>query len=137
MIAIPYTKPYTAIGPVPRNYFCQPLHRTTISGVSEPLYAQECIPVGCVPAAHRPYAGVCFRGGGVSLLQGGVYSGGGVCSGGVCSQCSGVSAPGGVSALGGSAPGGSAPGGVCSQVGVFSQGGLLPVLQGGWYPSMH
>ena len=23
---------------------------------------QECIPVGCVPAARRPYAGVCFRG---------------------------------------------------------------------------
>ena len=26
---------------------------------------QECTPVGCVPAAHWPYAGVCFRGGGV------------------------------------------------------------------------
>ena len=25
---------------------------------------QECIPVGCVPAARRPYAGVCFPGGG-------------------------------------------------------------------------
>ena len=24
---------------------------------------QECIPVGCVPAARRPYAGVCFPGG--------------------------------------------------------------------------
>ena len=24
---------------------------------------QECIPVGCVPAARRPYAGVCFWGG--------------------------------------------------------------------------
>ena len=24
---------------------------------------QECIPVGCVPAARRPYAVVCFRGG--------------------------------------------------------------------------
>ena len=24
---------------------------------------QECIPVGCVPAARRPYAGVCFLGG--------------------------------------------------------------------------
>ena len=42
---------------------------------------QGCIPVGCVPATHWPYAGVCFLGG--CLLQGGV-----------CSQ--GVSAPGGV-----------------------------------------
>ena len=39
VIAIPCTKPYTAIRPVPGNYFCQPLQRTTISGVSEPLYA--------------------------------------------------------------------------------------------------
>ena len=38
---------------------------------------QECIPVRCVPAARRPYAGVCFPGG--------------VCSGG-----RGVSAPGGL-----------------------------------------
>ena len=29
---------------------------------------QECIPVGCVPAAHWPYAGVCFPGGGCLLL---------------------------------------------------------------------
>ena len=35
---------------------------------------QECIPVGCVPAARRPYAGVCFPGGG-SVRSGG----GGVC----------------------------------------------------------
>ena len=38
---------------------------------------QECIPVGCVPAARRPYAGVCFPGGsawsgGVSAWSGGV-----------------------------------------------------------------
>ena len=33
---------------------------------------QEYIPVGCVPAARsRPYAGVCFPGGGVCLVQGG------------------------------------------------------------------
>ena len=49
---------------------------------------QECIPVGCVPAAHRPYAGVCFPGGGrpsrggspsrgVSIWGGGSPSGGG------------------------------------------------------------
>ena len=57
---------------------------------------QECIPVGCVPAAHWPYAGacswrgdVCFQGG--SALGGYVSALGGVCSGGsawwdVCSQ---------------------------------------------------
>ena len=78
---------------------------------------QECIPVGCVPAARWPYAGVCCRGGllrgvcsggcplwGGCLLQGGVYSGGcllpgvsalgGVCSGG-CLLRGVVSAPGG------------------------------------------
>ena len=32
---------------------------------------QECIPVGCVPAAHWPYAAVFFLGGGVCLVQGG------------------------------------------------------------------
>ena len=46
---------------------------------------QECIPVGCVPAARRPYAGVCFPGEGC-LLRGG-------------------------SGPGGSVPGGSGPGG--------------------------
>ena len=51
-------------------------------------YKQECIPVGCVPAARRPYAGVCFR------LRGSGQRGGG-----------GVSAPGGVSGLGGLLPG--------------------------------
>ena len=84
---------------------------------------QECIPVGCVPAARRPYAGVCFPGEvcsvgclvggrvsapggsaprrGVCLLQGGVWSRGGCLLGGVSaprggSVCSrGVSAPGG------------------------------------------
>ena len=55
---------------------------------------QECIPVGCVPAAHRSYAGVCFPGGGclvwgvmclvlggVCLVRGGcAWSGGGSAS---------------------------------------------------------
>ena len=27
------------------------------------IIKQECIPVGCLPAAHWPYAGVCFPGG--------------------------------------------------------------------------
>ena len=50
------------------------------------LNKQECIPVGCVPAARRPYARVCFPGGG------GV-SGPGVCvwSGGACLVQRGVS----------------------------------------------
>ena len=42
---------------------------------------QECIPVGCVPAARRPYAGVCFPGG--WCLVRGVGGGAGVWSGGV------------------------------------------------------
>ena len=33
---------------------------------------QECIPVGCVPAARRPYAGVCFPGGGSAWSRGGL-----------------------------------------------------------------
>ena len=97
---------------------------------------EECIPVGCVPAARRLYAGVCFRGGVCS---------GGVCSGGVCSggSASGESAPGGVSApVGVLSRGGSAPWGSCClgvsaprgllQGGVWSQGG---VCWGGWYPA--
>ena len=44
------------------------------------IMEQECIPVGCVPATRRPYAGVCFLG--RCLLQGGLVPGG-VCSGGV------------------------------------------------------
>ena len=60
---------------------------------------QECIPVGCVPAARWPYAEVCSRGGG--------FWSWGVCSGpgGVCSGPGRVSAPRGrgwgVSGLGG------------------------------------
>ena len=41
---------------------------------------QECIPVGCVPAARRPYAGVCFPGG--SLSWGGSVPGGSLLRGG-------------------------------------------------------
>ena len=84
----------------------------------------ECIPVGCVLAARRPYAGVCFGGGGggvpgpggvgVSGLGGCAWSGGVVClvwgvgglvylvqRGCVWSRGDGVSGPGGVSGLGG------------------------------------
>ena len=44
------------------------------------LQKQECIPVGCVPAARLPYAGVCFPGEGVYLVPGGVLSLRGVCT---------------------------------------------------------
>ena len=37
-------------------------------------WTQECIPVGCVPAAHWPYAKVCFPGGGSASLDGGFAS---------------------------------------------------------------
>ena len=64
---------------------------------------QECIPVGCVPAARRPYAG------GVGSAPGVGGRGGwlGVCSGGGC-LVRGGGVPGlgrGVSAARGSAPG--------------------------------
>ena len=80
------------------------------------MMKQECIPVGCVPAARWPYPGVCFPGGGVCLLrgvsapQGGcLVLGGCLVPGGVCSR--GVSAGGFWS--GGSGPRrGSAPGGL-------------------------
>ena len=103
--------------------------------ITDSLDKQECIPVGCVPTARRPYAGVYFPGGG--LLLGAVCSGGGgkpsapgVC---VCSGGSGVvvSAPGGgvVSAHGGGGvcSGGSAPGGCVLPRGVCSGG----------FPTMH
>ena len=35
---------------------------------SNTLHQQECIPVGCVLAAHWPYARVCFSGGGLDLM---------------------------------------------------------------------
>ena len=110
-------------------------------------YEQECIPVGCVPAARWPYyAEVCFPGG---VCSGGVWSGPrGVCSGG--------SAPGGVWSRGCLLLGRCLPRGVWSQGGVL-QGGLLlgggiwslggvcsqgvsaprGSAPGGWYPSMH
>ena len=59
--------------------------QSVLSGSS--FYEQECIPVGCVPAARRPYAGVCFPGGS-AWSRGGVWHpsmhwgrhpGGGVC----------------------------------------------------------
>ena len=78
------------------------------------ILKQECIPVGCVPAARRLYARVCFPGGCLVQGWGGVPGPGGWCawSGGAClvrGVClvwgGGVPGPGGrgVSALGGSA----------------------------------
>ena len=115
---------------------------------------QECIPVGYVPAARRPYAGVCFLGGGglpgpggVCLVWGGVFLGqGGVClvwgvsswprgsawsQGGVCLVPGGFAWSRGVCLV----PGGSA----------WAWGGCLPGPGGRvclvwgevWHPSMH
>ena len=104
------------------------------------VFKQECNPVGCVPAAHWPYAGVCFLRG-VSALGGCLLRG--------------VTAPMGVSALGVvSAPGGCLlqgcllwggwllPWGICSRRGVCSQGVSTTGGRGvsaprGLYPSMH
>ena len=92
---------------------------------------QECIPVGCVPAARRPYAGVCFQGG--CLLPVGLLGGGRFCLfRGVCLVW-GVSAPGecvcsrgGVCSLGGSACSGEW-GVVCLLQGcVSAPGGCIP-----------
>ena len=60
----------------------------------------ECIPVGCVPAARRPYAWVCFPGGCLPG-PGGCLPGPGVCSGGVCLVWGGVCLVWGVSAWSG------------------------------------
>ena len=52
---------------------------------------QECIPVGCVPAARRPSAGVCFPGGGGSAWSWGGLPGP---QGGVCLVWGGLPGPG-------------------------------------------
>ena len=87
---------------------------------------QECIPVGCVPAARRPYAGVCFQGGvlpvggfsmpgGFSLRGGSPCQGGSPCRGGSPCQGGGSHWSGGVLHAGGfSMPGGVLPAGVVS-----------------------
>ena len=72
------------------------------------LSIQECIPVGCVPAAHWPYAG---RGGGGIQSRGGLPGLGGL---GLWSR-GGLPSPGGV----------SGPGGVCLVWGgLWSRGGF-------------
>ena len=106
------------VDPQTKFMFCSVSFRCVIQFVKA-YPEQECIPVGCVPAAHWPYTGVCFRGGGCllrgGLLRGvsalvGVSSGGvsalgvcllwaGVCFGGVCSR--GCLLQGGVCSWGG------------------------------------
>ena len=70
---------------------------------SEMLTEQECILVGYVPEARRPYAGVCFPGWGLVLGGWGVSSPGGSGGGGLLPGGSGggVSAPRGVCSGGG------------------------------------
>ena len=75
---------------------------------------QECIPVGCLPAASRPYAGVCF--GGVSAWSGGCLLPGGWCLPGLGGWC----LPG---------PGGCLPGG--GVVSAWSRGGGVCLVRGG------
>ena len=65
------------------------------------LVKQECIPVGCVPAARCPYAEVCFRGGGC-------LPGGGSAPGGCLVWGGGSAWSGGCLLLGGLPGGGSA-----------------------------
>ena len=115
----------------------------------EKIWKQDCIPVGCIPVTHWPYAVACFfwRGSvpggcliGGCLLPGGCLLWGvsanrgcllqGVSANGGC-LLMGVSAPRGVSALGGICSGGVCSRGVSAPMGgVCSQGGV-------WYPNMH
>ena len=67
---------------------------------------QECIPVGCVPAARWSYAGVCFPWGGMYLVLGGVPGPGGCVPG----PTGGVPGPRGGTWSQGCVPG---PRGVC------------------------
>ena len=72
---------------------------------------QECIPVGCVPAAHWPYPGVSFLGGGCT------------CPGCACQGVwSGGCGPGGCTCPGVVPAGGARQGGACW--GVPARGGL-------------
>ena len=85
------------------------------------LFEQECIPVGCVPAARRPYSGVCFPGGG-SAWSGGVLPGRGVVP---CSGEGGSPWSGGVCLVQGGLPWSGGRGSAWS-------GGVLPWSGGGW-----
>ena len=61
------------------------LHFSHIEQKEFAFISQECIPVGCVPAARRPYAGDCFLGGSLPGPGGSAWSRGGLPGpGGVC-----------------------------------------------------
>ena len=118
-----------------------------VIGVSA-WYPDKCIPVGCVLATHRPYAGVSFPGG-VCLVQG-VWSRGwdvcliwgGLVQGGVCLVRGGL-VPGGwdvclvqgVWSRGVSGPGGSGPGGSAWWGGLPGPGGVCLVPAGSGIPA--
>ena len=82
-------------------------------------WIQECIQVGCVPAARWPYAGVCLPGGSAPEGAGGMSAWG-------VSTPRGCLLPGGVCFRGVFAPWGvcSGGGGVCSQGCLVSQHAL-------------
>ena len=63
--------------PAISNTFC---FKLVFSRTSKHIHTQECIPVGCVPAAHWLYAG------GRSASRGGACSWGCLLPGGACSQ---------------------------------------------------
>ena len=83
--------------------------------IPEIINKQECIPVGCVPAARWPYTAVCSGGGGMSA------------PGGVCSRGEGVPGARGAVSSAGSVCSGGCPvrGGVCSGGCAWSGGCLL------------
>ena len=105
---------------------------------------QECIPVGCVPAARRPYAGVSFPGGsawsrvglpglGVCLVLGGGLPGLGGSAwsrGGVCLVRGGLPGP-GERGLPGPGEGGlPGPGGSAWSGGVSAWSGRVCLVRG-------
>ena len=96
------------------------------------MVQQECIPVGCVPAARRPYAGVCLPGG-VSIPGGWFSIPGGWFSipGGVFSIRWGGSPSGGVSIRGALHLGGLSIRGVLHLGGLSIPGGVFSIRWGG------
>ena len=132
-------------GGCPGPLWWEPLYRTEPMTDRQTYLKQECIPVGCVPAARWLYAGVCFRGGmqkiksekkskgvsgpgGVCLLWGGYLVLGGLVPGGCLVSRGGCLVPRGgclvrgVSALGGVWSQGCLVSGVSGLGGVWSQG---------------
>ena len=94
----------------------------TLSACAKSSLQQECIPVGCVPAARRPYGGVCFPEGGSP------WSGGVSLVWGVCLVRGGSTWSGGFSLVWGGLPG---PGGSPWSGGVLPAGGVFSLVWGG------